>query len=96
MMMPSLAAKSSPAREMVVPLRYALDKIPPVTRVRSTLLRSSLMALERQQLFDGYRERLSADVRDDILGVVPGTWVEIELAQAHYRAIDALQLSVAD
>lgn len=94
--MPSLAEKRSPAREMVVSLRHAVDKVPAVTRVRSTLLRSSLMALERQGLTDAYRENLPAEVRDEILGVVPGTWVEIGLAMAHYRAIDSLQLKLAD
>ncbi len=94
--MPALAQKRSAPREMVVPLRFPVDKIPRVTRVRSTLLRSSLLALERQGLLDAYREKLSRDVRDAVLGVVPGTWVETELALAHYRAVDGLELRVSE
>jgi hypothetical protein len=93
---PGLVQKQRPAREMLVSLRYAVDKIPPVTRVRSTLLRSSLVALEKQGLLDAYRGHLPPDVREAILGIVPGTWIETELAVSHYRAIDSLDLKLAE
>jgi hypothetical protein len=94
--MPAPAKSIHPPREVVVPLRFAIDKVPPVTSVRGTLLRSSLMALDGQGRLDAYREQLPRDMHDAVFGVVPGTWVDVALALAHYRAIDSLNLTIGE
>jgi hypothetical protein len=85
-----------PRGEKVIPLRYAANKIPPVTRVRSTLVRSSIRTVEQRGFLPAYMGHLPADVREMVLDVVPGNWVEIDVALAHYRAIDKLGLSVSE
>ncbi len=39
-----------------------------------------------------YEEGLDADHRTAVLGVVPGSWIPVETALAHHRAIDSLRL----
>jgi hypothetical protein len=67
-----------------------------VKRVRSTWLLSSVKTLRSRGLFERYLELLPREVHEPILGAVAGTWVDLEIAAAHYRACDALQLSVQE
>ena len=71
-------------------------KVPPIRHVRSTVLLGSLGALEKA----GHRERwsalLSSEARDALQYAVPGVWMSIELALAHYAACDQLGLSDED
>jgi len=83
-------------REPVVVLRHARGQAPLVTRVRSALLLSSLSGLRSRGLFDRYVALLPRKLHDPILGAVSGTWLDVELAAAHYRACDALGLSVQE
>jgi hypothetical protein len=83
-------------REPVVTLRHPRGQAPLVTRVRSTLLISSVQSLRSRGLFDRYLEHLPRELQEPILGAVAGTWVDVEVAAAHYRACDALSLSVLD
>ena len=70
-------------------------QLTPTTAVRGTVILSSLYALRTLGLFDRYREVLGDSAAPQVLGVVPGTWVPLEIGFAHYRACDALRLEVA-
>jgi hypothetical protein len=67
--------------------------VSPIRHVRSTLLLGSLGAIEQA----GYRDRWSslvrAEVRDALQYAVPGVWMSVEVALAHYSACDGLGLS---
>jgi hypothetical protein len=75
-------------------LRHPRGQAPLVKRVRSTLLLSSLSGLRSRGLFDRYLALLPGKVHEPVLGAVAGTWLDLDIAAAHYRACDALGLSV--
>jgi len=83
-------------REPVVTLRHARGQAPLVSRVRSTLLLSSLSGLRSRGLFDRYLALLPRELHEPILGAVAGTWLDVAIAAAHYRACDGLNLSVRE
>jgi hypothetical protein len=84
------------ARESIVALRHPRESIPPVARVRSTMVISSLRGLRERGRLDAYRERLPAAFHEPILGAVAGAWLGIDVATAHYRACDALGMTVPE
>ncbi len=43
-----------------------------------------------------YSELLAPEARAAVLSVIPGTWVAVETALAHHRAIDALRLAPSE
>jgi len=65
------------------------------TAVRSTLLQSSLIAVERLGLLDRYYSKLTDSEANAIRNLVVGQWNPMSLALAHYGAIEALGLSSA-
>ena len=79
-----------------MPLRTAVQAIPPVTQVRTTLVHSSRRALATRGLFSAYSERVPTAERNALENLVPGRWLPIELATVHYRAIDALSLPTSE
>jgi hypothetical protein len=83
-------------REPIVPLRYPRHEIPPVTRVRSTALHSTLRALETRGLLSRYGENLPDGLRATVMSVVPAMWIDVSLAVAHYAAVDALCIPVSE
>lgn len=64
----------------------------PISEVKSTLIVSSMQALRSRGFYDRYVEALAPDVRDRLVGLIPGVWLPIELGLSHYRAVDSLQL----
>jgi hypothetical protein len=76
----------------VLPFAVPRDRIPPVTRVRSTLVASSLQALRERNLLDAYASLLPREHHDLVLHSVAGSWLAIDVGLAHYRAMDALGL----
>ena len=92
----SKPASLRPPGEVVVPLRSAVADIPPVTRVRSTLVCASRQALEQRALLASYAAHIDPAQRPTLDEAVPGRWLEIESALAHYRAIDALRLPMSE
>jgi hypothetical protein len=92
--MPLPARTAARHREPVVPLRHPRGQAPLVTRVRSALLLSSVRSLRARGLFDSYLQRLPSALHEPILGAVAGTWIDVDIAAAHYRACDALNLTV--
>ncbi|HEY1694100.1 MAG TPA: hypothetical protein VGG39_18155 [Polyangiaceae bacterium] len=83
-------------RESIVALRHHRERIPPVARVRSTMVISSLRGLRERGLLDAYRVRLPEAFHEPILGAVVGAWLGLDVATAHYSACDALGLTVPE
>ena len=83
------------AGEVILSLPAALADVPLATAVRSTWLASSLRTVREVSglPIETYLAHLSPDDRVAMLGLVPGQWLPIALAMAHYRACDRLQLS---
>ncbi len=83
-----------PDEEILVPFPGGRrDFVPPTERFRSTWLSSSLRSIRERRLFDDYLSRLPAEYREVVLGSVVGVWLPIDVARAHYGALDALGLS---
>ena len=78
--------------EFIVPLRVPRDQLPPATKVRSTLLASSLKSIREHGHYDKYLAALSDEWREPILNAVAGVWLPIGAGIAHYHACDALGL----
>ncbi len=85
-----------PPAEVVVPLRNLPSQVPPVTRVRTTLVFSSRLALEARGLIPAYSEGLAPTDKSALENLVAGRWLGIDLALAHYRAIDRLRLPLSE
>jgi hypothetical protein len=83
-------------RDPIVSLRYGRHQVPPVTKVRSTALHSTLRALETRGLLTKYAESLPDEVRKTVMAVVPAMWIDVSLAVAHYAAVDALRIPVSE
>jgi hypothetical protein len=77
----------------VIPFSTTRDRVPPVTRVRSTLIASSLQAVRDRKLLDRYQSFLPREYHDVVLQSIAGTWLSVDAGAAHYRAMDALNLS---
>jgi hypothetical protein len=77
--------------EPFVPFEHP-GRTPPATHVRSTLIVSSMQAFRARGLFDAYSARLSVESRNELMSLIAGTWIPIELGFAHYRAADGLAL----
>jgi hypothetical protein len=90
------ASSLRPLAEVIVPLRTAPNEVPPVTRVRTTLVFSSRRALDDRGLLAAYSAELDPSERQSLGNLVAGRWLSIELALAHYRAIDRLGLPISE
>lgn len=86
------ASSLLPRPELIVALKSAPHEVPPVTRVRSTLLLSSRKVLAERGLFERYDAALTPSERQSLERLVAGRWIGIEVALAHYQAIDRLRL----
>lgn len=75
---------------VVVALGHEPHAVPPVTHVRGTLLAGSLRALNESHKKERYDEVLDPDYRHAILNLVVASWVPVDVAVAHYRAMDAV------
>jgi hypothetical protein len=77
--------------ETFVPFEHP-GRPPPATHVRSTLIVSSMQAFRARGLFDAYSAQLSVESRNELMSLIAGTWIPIDLGFAHYRAADGLGL----
>ncbi len=80
-------------QEVFLAARYPLTAIPLATEIRSTLVVSALQTVRARGLMDKYRETLPASAQERITSLVAGSWIPVELALDHYRAMDRLQLT---
>jgi hypothetical protein len=69
------------------------NPIPLNTELRSTLLQSSLAAIDRLGLRDQYFANLPVEHHEAVKNIVIGTWIPIDVGLAHYDAINRLGLS---
>ncbi len=68
----------------------------PISQVRASILLVSLQALRRQGFIDQYRHTLPEREHGAMFSLAGAGWVPIELAQVHYRTVDALPLGTAE
>jgi hypothetical protein len=80
----------------VVPLPDGFHSAPRATECRSTLLVASLSSLARRGHRPAYERNIEPRDLMTIASAVAGVWLPMELALAHYRACDALDLSVQE
>jgi hypothetical protein len=74
--------------EVIIPLP---DRIEPTTKARGMMITNSILMLRERGLFDRWKEH--ATRADEILAVTAGSWVPIDLAEAHYLACDKMELT---
>lgn len=79
--------------ELILDLPSTLSSVPPVSAVRGTIILASTRALRELELFEQYRIHLLETSATAVLGVTAGEWVSLEVATAHYRACEELQLT---
>jgi hypothetical protein len=71
-------------------LAFKNSPVVPTSEVRSTLIMAGIQAVRAQGLFGAYSQSLSPSVRERIAGLAAGLWVPVEIAVAHYSAMDRL------
>jgi hypothetical protein len=69
---------------------------PPLRHMRSTVLLGSIAAMRESPRWDDYARALEAPYRETLLTTIAASWIPIAIAAAHYRACDALGLSVEE
>ena len=79
-----------------MPFREPREGIPAATHFRSTWLSTSVRGIRERGLLPRYLARLPASHHEAVLGSVAGVWLPIEVAVAHYRALDALGLGPSE
>jgi hypothetical protein len=82
--------------EVFLALPLPRERVPLITQVRSTLLASSVRALQTRGDFERYLAVLPRELHDPITQMVAGVWVPIEIAEAHYRACNQLGYGQSD
>ncbi len=65
------------------------------THFRSTWLVATLQLLREHGLYDAYFRELPVEHREPIAHSIAGLWLPIDVALAHYRALDALEIPPA-
>ncbi len=68
----------------------------PLDAVRGSMLFFHWTWLRANKRYDDYAARIEAAHRDAILGVTTSDWVPLDVALAHYRALDGAGLSRQD
>lgn len=81
---------------MLVPFAHSRERIGRATQVKSTLLSASLEAVRKRGRFEEYEAKLPPEHREAIVFGVSGVWLPMEIALAHYAAVDALGFSEAE
>lgn len=69
--------------EVIIPLP---DRIEPTTKARGMMITNSILMLRERGLFDRWKEHATRP--EEILAVTAGSWVPINLAEAHYLACE--------
>lgn len=82
--------------ELLVPFPVPRERVPMATKVRSTLITSSIGSVRARGLVDRYAALLPHEHREALLTAVAGVWLPIALGVAHYDACDRLGFSGAE
>jgi len=77
-------------------LRHPEGAVPPITRIRGTLLASSVQGVRDRGLNETYFAELPEEHHDAIRGLIASSWIPIDVAKAHYRTMDELPLTEED
>jgi hypothetical protein len=73
-------------------LDFTSSPVEPAREVRSTLIMVGIQAAREHALLRRYLELLSSEMRDRIVGLAAGSWVPVEIAVAHYSAMNRLAI----
>jgi len=65
----------------------------PLVGFRSTVVVSGIVTFRQLAIFDAYAANLDATSRAALLSAPVGTWLPVELALAHFAAVDAIGLT---
>lgn len=84
------------SEEILLPFSPPRDRIVDATHFRSTWLTASQASLRERGHGEAYAAFLPAEHKENILSVVAGIWLPMDVARAHYTACDALRLSTAE
>jgi hypothetical protein len=78
--------------EVVIPFPVPRERVTLATEYAGSALATSFRILREWGHYDAYMEHLPREYHEQVLGIVSGQWVPIELALAHYRACNELRL----
>lgn len=67
-----------------------------VTEVRNLVLQSSLAELKAHGYYERYVQHIEPSTLEDLLSRVAPGWVPVDLAMAHYKACDDMNLSTEE
>ncbi len=81
--------------ETFLPLRHDAGAPPTATHVRSTLIVSGIQAFRARGHLPRYLQALDESARTQLLSLVAGQWIPLELGLVHYRAADSLGLETS-
>ena len=87
------SANRDESLEWVVPLTLPRHQIADATHFRSTWLTASQATLRARGHFARYDGLLAPADRETVLSTVAGMWLPMAIADAHYSACNALDLS---
>jgi hypothetical protein len=93
----STSKKLAPMHPLQPAIEHKTEKRSgPLVRFRTTLVCSGQTTLRTRGLFERYRTLLDPLVRDQILNVVPGGWLPVDVAMGHLAACEALGMTEDD
>lgn len=78
-----------PRGEAILPLPVPTR---PVVNVRSTFLSGSLAGMKASGHYDVYLRALPQEHHEVVLSAIPGVWLPLAVAKAHYRACESVGL----
>src|ERR1035441_5912286 len=79
--------------EIVLPFSGPPEKLGVATRIRTTLLVSSLQSLRKRGSVDAYMRLLPAEHHMTINSMIAGQWLPMAVGLAHYDACQGLGIS---
>jgi hypothetical protein len=82
--------------EWVVPLPHPRSEIADATHFRSTWLTASRATLTERGYGAKYEANLDPMLREAVLSAVPGIWLPMNVAYAHYEACDRLEIGTEE
>lgn len=80
----------------VCPLPAPVESLRDVTEVKGSMVVASIRGLREEGHYDRYLANLAPALRDVIPFITAGEWVPVGTVIAHYRACEALGLSVSE
>lgn len=77
-------------REIIIPHDAEAG---PVTAVRNVVIQASLVELKNNGYYDRYTTLIAPDILERLRLAIAPSWIEVDLALAHYAACDNLRLT---